>query len=109
MWELTRVGDGLMVLLKGAESFVTVDLALSKTLWRLDANESWSSFRPARSNDTVLIGDRAGDLTAVDVKTGEPQWKRQLGGALRGLGVHEEELYIGNLQGMVFALTTPLP
>jgi len=107
MWEFTPIDGGLMVLLMGAESFVAVDLALSKTLWRLDAEETWSSFRPARLNDAVLVGADDGDLIAAHVKTGEILWKRRLGGNLRGIGVHEEELYVGNLEGTVFALGVP--
>jgi glucose dehydrogenase len=107
MWEFTPVDGGLMVLLEGADTFVAVDLKLSKVLWRLEAAGTWSSFRPVRMDDAVLVGSDEGELVAASARTGKVVWKTELGGALRGLCSHEDELYVGNLQGKFFALTAP--
>jgi outer membrane protein assembly factor BamB len=43
-------------------------------------------------------------VVAYDLKTGAERWRHQLEGAIRGVGASDDVLFVGNLDGVLFAL-----
>ena len=94
--------DSLLVLFDG-DSLVRMKADLSRALWTQSTTEEWTSFRPLVLEDTVLVGSGEGELVAIRIDDGAVQWTRGLTGAIRGLGAADGVLYIGTLEGMLYA------
>lgn len=60
---------------------------------------------PAVVDGTVFVGNRNGDLYAVDAVTGEKQWQFDTGDSLLSApAVAEGTVYVGNFDGTLFAV-----
>ncbi len=101
-------GDFLILLLGGSgsccASIISLDSSL-RTRWTQRAPEGsqWDTFRPAVSGDTVLIGSDRGELFAFRVTDGSKIWSQNFGGPIRSIGSAGGILYVGTLNGTVFA------
>jgi len=71
--------------------------------WVAETGAPASSFRPLILDDTVLIGDEAGQLYSFRLSDGTLAWTDQFEGVLRGLGSSGGIIYLGTLKGEVYA------
>lgn len=102
-------GDVLVVLLAaGAEAVdvLAVDTALDGELWRRSSPDEWSTVRPHLWHGRVLAGTTAGRLQAFALAGGAVEWQMDLEGRLRGLGSAGDRLYVGTINGTLYALDT---
>ena len=63
----------------------------------------WSTFEPLVLSDVVLIGNENGELCAFRHQDGKRVWSRKIEGVPRSLSASRATLYIGTLQGFVYA------
>ncbi len=102
-------GDALVVLLgTEGEAFdlVVIDAELDGELWRTSSAEAWTTARPLLWQGSVLAGTRKGMLSAFDLEAGAVDWRRHLEGRLRGLGTAGDLLFVGTIDGTLYALDT---
>jgi outer membrane protein assembly factor BamB len=52
----------------------------------------------------VVAGTESGEVLAFKLSDGTPVWKLKLEGEIKGLGATGNVLYVGTLQGRVYAL-----
>jgi len=79
-----------------------VDANLTKILWTAEARD-WTTVRPAVWSDLLLIGDKGGNLFALNPHDGTTAWTDLLSGQLRGIGVTEHTIFIGTIEGKLYA------
>ncbi|MCU1257696.1 MAG: Pyrrolo-quinoline quinone [Bryobacterales bacterium] len=63
-------------------SVVAVDTATGQTKWRRELQAHPSGGMLATASDLVFYGDSAGNLVALDARTGEPVWHFQTGASI---------------------------
>jgi outer membrane protein assembly factor BamB len=51
----------------------------------------------------VLVGDQKGVLSAVEPSSGEIVWSEEFEGTIRGIGSKDNVVFVGTLDGMVYA------
>lgn len=90
-------GDG------GAESLACLDASLTKVRWSQKATGGWSLTRPYLWRDCVLAGNEAGEVLAFRVNDGTKQAVHPFKGTIRSIGGTGDVLYIGTLNGTVYA------
>jgi hypothetical protein len=90
-------GDG------GAESLACLDLPLTKVRWGQKAAGGWSLTNPHLWRDSVLAGNEAGEVLAFRVADGARQGTHLFKGTIRSIGGVGDVLYIGTLNGTVYA------
>jgi len=93
-------GDG------GAESLACLDLPLTKVRWSQTATSRWSLTRSYLWRDSVLAGNEAGEVLAFRVNDGSRLWAQLFKGTIRSIGGMGDVLYIGTLNGTVYAYST---
>lgn len=98
---LLIAGDSLVVFL-GEDVLASVDLSLKETLWTQAASKEWTSARPYVWRGSVLAGDRR-QLVAFKPADGTREWSREFPGTIRGIGTSAGVLYVGTLQGPIYA------
>ncbi len=79
-----------------------VDPDLSKLLWKAESR-SWTTVRPLLWQDHLVAGDRGGTLVGLDPADGTIAWSGELGGQLRGLGARDDTLFVGTIEGKLYA------
>jgi outer membrane protein assembly factor BamB len=81
-FRLKKVGRVLLVTC-GEDAIHALDLATGEDVWRF-AERGCFQFKPLVSRETVVTaavrGPREGTLFAVDLYSGEPKWRAELGG-----------------------------
>lgn len=112
--ETMAYADGLLYFLAGFESTEPVDLIAwdmrtSKIAWRQSVpdtshNAYWFVPRLQFWHGAVVAGSTHGLVVAYDLKTGAERWRHQLEGSIRGIGTTDDMIFIGNLDGVLFAL-----
>ena len=93
--------DSLLVFL-GDEILANLDLSLKRVKWSAEASKEWTSARPYLWHGTVLAGNRR-ELVALRSADGTRMWSHQFPETVRGIGTSEELLYVGSLNGPIFA------
>jgi outer membrane protein assembly factor BamB len=115
-----------------AEDIISVDLTSKKTLWHQPAQKEeltplqprlespvtsttqqcptdetvfWSSTRPFFWNGLVLAGNNRGEVHAYRATDGKPVWSHTLKGTVRSFGDADNVLYVGTVEGTIFALS----
>lgn len=100
-------GDTLVVLL-GIEfeplDVLAIDAADGAERWRRSTESSWSTVRLFPWRGAVLAGTAGGELHAFRLSDGSVDWKLTLEGRLRGMGSAGGLLYVGTIDGMLYAL-----
>lgn len=102
-------GDAVVVLLAtGMEALdvVAVDEALAGERWRRASEQEWTTARPYLWHGRVLAGTAAGRLAAFALGDGAVDWELELEGRLRGLGSEGDRLFVGTIDGTLYALET---
>ncbi len=100
---LTLLHDQLVALVDG-HRVVAFDRDLKQTLWTLEHGSEITSPRPLLWRETILIGDRSGQLLAIAPERGDVVWSLEVDGIIRGLGSGGSNLYVGTLEGVLHAL-----
>jgi outer membrane protein assembly factor BamB len=106
-YSLTMTDEGLLVPLGGRASspdaWVLVDPELEAVRWRHDNQERWSTIRPHLWDDAVVIGDGAGRVFVLGLGDGAERQTLKVEGAVRGVGSAGDVLYVGTLDGLLYA------
>jgi len=90
-------GDG------GAQELVCLDQALTKVRWSQPAPKSWSLTTAKVWRSNVLTGTESGEVIAFRLTDGAMQWTEKLNGVIRSIGSSDKALYIGTLDGTLYA------
>jgi outer membrane protein assembly factor BamB len=90
-------GDG------GAETLACLDLSLTKVRWSQRATGDWSLTRPYLWRGSVLAGNEAGEVVAFHVNDGAKIGAHLFKGTIRSIGGAGDVLYVGTLNGTVYA------
>jgi len=102
-------GDAILIYLnpKGgdgaAESLVCLDHRLARVRWSQKSAQSWSLTSPYVWRDSVLAGNEAGEVVAFRLTDGARQESFVLKGTIRSIGGFDNTLYIGTLNGTIYA------
>lgn len=97
------VADDAVIVLTGRGDLVALARDLSEELWLHDGNPRWTSPQPLLWKDLVIVGSLDGVVRGFRTGNGEPALELTLEGRIRGLGAHEDVLYIGTMNGNLFA------
>jgi outer membrane protein assembly factor BamB len=102
-------GEALLVFLNskggdgGAEALACLDLSLTKIRWSQKDTAGWSLTRAYVWRGDVLAGNEAGEVLAFRLNDGTRQWAHQFKGTIRSIGGAGETLYVGTLNGTIYA------
>ena len=106
--------DGRLYLLAGFEDanplyLMCIDPSTGDELWRQAVppepkDQYWYVPRLHFWHRAVVVGTTHGLVVAYDEVNGDEQWRQQLDGPLRGIGSTDDLLFVGNLNGKLFAL-----
>jgi outer membrane protein assembly factor BamB len=104
---LTPAGDRLLLLV-APDDRGTILKALAPSLaavsWSREASAGrWTSARPCPWRGGVLVGGETGELAAISPLDGSVRWSAALQGTIRGIGTETGVLYVGTLQGDLYA------
>ena len=82
-----------------------VDATSGRELWRFEASGRIAA-APTAHQGKVFVGSYTGDgvLAAVDIFTGRPLWKRDLGRVWASPECHGGRVYVGTTDGSLFCL-----
>jgi outer membrane protein assembly factor BamB len=106
---ITNTGNSLIAFLNskggagGAETLLCLDLALRKARWSQTIQGDWSLTRVHVHRGDVLAGSEAGEVAAYRLTDGAKHWSHIFKGVIRSIGGSDDVLYIGTLNGMVYA------
>jgi outer membrane protein assembly factor BamB len=104
---LVPAGESLLLLVGSAERGETLkglDPSLQRVRWSRDPSSGqWTSSRPYLWRDSVLAGSDQGELAALSPRDGSIRGSDTLGGTIRGIGSDGEVLYVGTLEGKLYA------
>jgi outer membrane protein assembly factor BamB len=108
---LIHTSDGLFLLTATSETegeLVAVDLELKQVKWRRKPKDTrWTSARPYLwGDDGVLVGSGGGQVIAFSAVDGSELWSETLTGAARGIGWEGDVLYVGMMDGTLYAYRT---
>jgi outer membrane protein assembly factor BamB len=100
---LIPAGECLLALW-GEDTLGCLDHTLETVKWSQTTDTTWSSFQPLVWGEVVVAGTEAGEIRAFKLSDGSPVWSQQLEGEIKGLGAVGDVLFVGTLQGRVYAL-----
>ena len=104
---LVPAGDSLLLLVASDDRGATLkalDLSLGRVRWSRDpAAGKWTSARPFLWRQSVLAGSGQGELAAISPSDGSLSWSSILQGTIRGIGTGGARLYVGTLEGTLYA------
>jgi outer membrane protein assembly factor BamB len=84
------------------ETLICLDRSLNVIRWR-HQSASWDTNRPYVWRGLVLVGGTDGKIIAFRVGDGSQQWSYKFGGVIRSISGDNQSLYVGALDGMVYA------
>jgi len=94
--------DAVMVM-TGRGDLVAYARDLGAELWRRDGDPRWTSPQPLVWKGLVIVGKQIGMVHAFHTGSGEEAFTLTLEGRVRGLGAHEDVIYVGTMNGNLFA------
>lgn len=105
-------GSDLLVLLvddgNDYRELISLDPNLKKILWRLGATDKWSTSRIFIHQDSVVLGEKSGQVTGYSCSNGQRIWSLSLAGTIRSIGGADGILYVGTTEGNLYAVRPPL-
>ena len=107
--EMTPTRNSIVFFVNWAKEegeIVSVDLSLESVLWRQKAPSgvSWYSAKPFVFRDLIIVGTERGGIYAFRATDGVSMWQHVLKDeTVRSFGSHGDMLYIGTLQGNLYA------
>lgn len=99
--------DKRLIFFLGEKSVAAADPALEKVLWKHDLASTLSTAKPVVWRGSVLVGDESGEFRALDPGDGQLRWSAHFPKMVRGIGVSDRTLYLGTLQGTLYAWSPP--
>lgn len=94
--------NGSLAVLVGEKTLLGLDLGLN-VRWTRATSAPLSTLRPLVLEDSVLVGNDAGELLAFRLAEGTPVWSGRIEGVPRALRLAGSTLVVGTLQGAVLA------
>lgn len=79
----------------------------SRVRWSRTSSERWSSNQPEPWGKVVIAGSCRGDVLALSVKDGEPQWHAHVDGCIQSFAHDDSTLYISVGEGAIYAYGPP--
>jgi outer membrane protein assembly factor BamB len=108
-WGRFLVADSALLLFAGqggAASLVCIDVARNRVRWSQKPAGVLNTARPYLWRGAVLAGNEGGEMFVYALADGALERTFRIGGGARGVGVSEEALYVGTLEGKLYALDT---
>ena len=97
------IAGGVIVVMLDPGNLVALSRDLSTKLWKKESAPGWTTPRPLVWRNLVLVGRRDGKVFGFRTENGDAALELTLEGTIRGLGAHEDVLYVGTLNGDLFA------
>ena len=98
--------DKSLLALVGGKSFVRLGTDPPRVIWEQTTSTEWTSFRPVKLGDRVLVGDEEGELLALDAESGSVSGRWLFAGGIRGFSIVDGVLYVSALGGKLYAYST---
>jgi outer membrane protein assembly factor BamB len=92
-----------VIMLLGEATLAAFDRDLLQMRWSREAARSWSSHQPLLWNDIVIVGTPSGRLMGFRGSDGAEALSLTVEGRIRGLGAAGDVIYIGTMEGMLYA------
>ncbi len=111
-----------------ADDLISLEPSVQKVRWRQSANPTSPTVEPVMKNLTaaignqcknpklafsstapyvwrehVLAGSNRGEVFAYRMADGKPTWSHKIGGTIRSFGSSERVIYIGTVEGTIYA------
>jgi outer membrane protein assembly factor BamB len=106
-YSLVPAPGGLLVPLGGRASspveWALVDPALESVVWRAGDDGHWSTLRPHVWNGAVVTGDGSGRVFVLELGDGSERVSFRVEGTVRSAGSEGDVLYVGTIEGMLYA------
>lgn len=107
MGRITLTTDSLLLLLDNSPErygyVVSVTPDLTKLRWQQKFTPEWASERPHVVGESVIVGNCHGEVAALDLFNGAPQWKLNMKGCIRSIGSLGKTVFMGVQEGTVYA------
>jgi outer membrane protein assembly factor BamB len=95
-------GNTLIVILDDS-TLAAFDGDLETVVWTRAGEPRWSSHQPPVWRGSVVAGTSRGEVSGFSVLDGSRTFSVTVGGVIRGLGVSQDVLYVGNFGGTLRA------
>jgi outer membrane protein assembly factor BamB len=105
---LIPAGDCLFALW-AEQTLACVAPSLGGVRWSRTTDHTWSSFHPLVWGNHVVVGTDHGEIHAFERSDGSPAWTFRIEGEVKGLATSGGDLFVGTLQGRVYAIRIPVP
>ena len=93
------------VVVPGGQALIAaIDPASGRTVWERSDLGLLTVVQPVEWQGVVLTGNARGIVVALDPASGRTRWSVRLEGNIRGLGTHANWLFVGTIQGRIYAL-----
>jgi outer membrane protein assembly factor BamB len=103
--------EAIFVLLMDAgedsRAVVSLDRSLERVRWRIAAPDEWSTSRLFISGNTLMLGTPTGGVLTYCTGDGAPAWTHTVNGTVRAIGGADDAVYVGTVEGRLFALDPP--
>jgi outer membrane protein assembly factor BamB len=103
--------DNVFVLLadKGEDvrAVVALDRALNGVRWRVTAPDRWTTTRVFATPSLVVMGSPTGEVTAYCAADGTRAWSHTVKGTVRSIAGVDDILYVGTVEGILYAIRPP--
>lgn len=107
IFRIVVAGESLLVFVIEADTATlkSVALSLKAVRWTHGAPPSgWSSFAlPYVWKGWVFAGKETGEIVALRLADGQPEWSGKVKGRIAGIGGDETSLFLGTTAGMLYA------
>lgn len=103
---LSFTSDSLFLFLENnAERYgyiVSVRSDLTKLRWQQKSFPEWASECPNVWGEVVIVGNCRGEVAALRVSDGAPQWKLNLKGCIRSIASSQDKVFFGSQEGTIY-------
>jgi outer membrane protein assembly factor BamB len=111
MGRITLTADSLLVLLDNTPErygyVISASPDLTKLRWQQRFTPELASERPNIWRESVIVGNCRGEVAALDLSNGAPQWKLNLKGCIRSIGSSGKNVFVGVQEGTVYGYELP--
>lgn len=86
---------------------LAIDLSLQNRHWQLEPGSKWTATKTYLYENVLLTGNEFGEVVALDPATGKDVWFTTVDGTARSIGASGRFLFVGTIEGKVFAVELP--